>query len=162
MIVIVIMGVVYTLAISNFSRLNDKSKELSLANLKKYLTSLDYEQKAELICFDDCSKCTVYLDGNKTKTEIEGFVDAEVRRYRYDSAYGFVEKENGVFFNPEGIEENVCFSYKVDSNKIGDQVLIEEKGKFYDMSTYLQETPVYDSMQDAQEAKENLANKVLR
>ncbi len=149
------------LAISNFSRLSDESKMLTLENLKVYLSSLEYEKEAKLLCLDDCSVCDVYVDGNKTQS-LEGFLDKDIRVYRYENAYGFIEKEQDVFFNPDGIEESVCFSYKVDSNKIGDQVLIEFKNKYYDMSTYLQDTPVYNSIQEAQEVKENLANEVLR
>ncbi len=161
LIVIVIMGVVYTLALSNFSKLTNKSETLTLANLKEYLSSLSYEHNAALICFDGCTKCAIYVDGNKTQ-ELDGFVDDTLKVYRYDSAYGFMEKEPDVFFNPDGIEENVCFSYKVDSNKVGDQVLIEYKNHYYDMSRYLEATPVYDSIQEAQDAKENLKNRVLR
>ena len=149
------------LAISNFSRLNDESKSVNLQTLKSYLSSLEYEKEVRVLCLDDCSVCDIYVDGNKTQT-IEGFLDKDVRIYRYENSYGFIEKEPEPFFNSDAIEENVCFSYKVDSNKIGDQVLIEYKDKFYDMSTYLEDTPVYNSMQEAQEAKENLANEVLR
>ena len=155
------MGVVYTLAINNFSRLTNKSKSLSLENLKEYLNSLDYTKDARLLCLDDCSKCSIYLDGNKTKS-INSFLDDSVKTYRYDSNYGFIQKEPEPFFNADGVEENVCFSYTLDNNKIGDQVLIAYKNKFYDMSTYLQNTPIYNSLQDAKDAKENLANAVLR
>jgi len=155
------MGVVYMLAISNFSRLSDESKRVTLQSLKSYLSTLPYEKEVKLLCLDDCSVCDIYVDGNKTQT-LEGFLDKDVRTYRYENAYGFIEKEPDVFFNADGIEESVCFSYKVDSNKIGDQVLIEYKDKYYDMSEFLEATPVYNSVEEAQEAKENLANEVLR
>ena len=161
MIVIVIMGVIYTLAISNFSRLSDTSKKLCLDNLKEYLASLKYAKSARLLCLDDCSNCAVYLDGNKTKS-IDGFLDDSVKTYRYDNSYGFIQKDPEPFFNADGVEESVCFSYTLDNNKIGDQVLIEYKNRFYDMTPYLQNTAVYNSIQAAQDAKENLANAVLR
>jgi len=155
------MGVIYTLAISNFSKLTDKSQSLRLDTLKEYLASQKYDKKARLLCLDDCSECDVYLDGNKTQ-KVEGVVDNSVRVYRYESLYGFIEKEPEVYFTPDGIEENVCFSYTVDSKKIGDQVLIEYKGHYYDMSTYFEQTPVYNSMQEAQDVREKLRNEVLQ
>ncbi|SFV70797.1 hypothetical protein MNB_SM-5-1489 [hydrothermal vent metagenome] len=162
MIVIVIMGVVYTLAINNFSRLNsDSTQKLRLENLKEYLGSLKYSKSARVLCLDNCANCGIYLDGNKTKS-IDGFVDDSVKTYRYDNSYGFIEQKQKTFFNADGVEENICFSYTLDNNKIGDQVLIEYKNKFYDMTTYLQKTPVYKSMQAAQDAKENLVNAVIR
>lgn len=161
LIVIVIMGVIYTLAISNFSKLTDKSNTLRLDTLKEYLASLKYDKTAELLCLDDCSECDVYLDGNKTE-KIEGLLDKSVRVYRYEDLYGFVEKEPEPYFNSRGIEESVCFSYRMDSKKIGDQTLIEYKGKYYDMSTYFEATPVYNSIQEAQDVREKLRNEVLQ
>jgi len=155
------MGVIYTLAISNFSKLGDTVKHLDLQNLKEYLHSLDYEKEAKLLCLEDCSECDVYIDGNKTQT-IEGLLDSSVRSYRYDPSYGFIERKQDVFFNEDNIEENVCFSYSIDENGIGEQMLIEYKNKYYDMSTYLDTTPIYNSIQDAQEKKENLINEVLQ
>ena len=161
LIVIVIMGVIYTLAISNFSKLNSKSASLRLDTLKEYLASQKYDKEARLLCLDDCSECDLYLDGNKTQ-KIEGLIDNSVRVYRYDDLYGFIEKEPQVYFTPDGIEESVCFSYRLDSKKIGDQVLIEYKGNYYDMSTYFEQTPVYNSIQEAQDVREKLRNEVLQ
>lgn len=161
LIVIVIMGVVYTLAINNFSRLSDQSNNLSLANLKEYLSSLDFENEAKLVCLDDCSVCDIYLDGNKSKS-IEGLLDSSVKSYRYESSYGFVEQDPEVFFNKDGVEESVCFTFSVDNEGVADQVLVGYKENYYDMSTYLTPTQVYRTMGDAQEAKENLQNEVLQ
>ena len=155
------MGVVYTLAISNFSKLTDKSQSLHLDTLKEYLGSQKYDKEARLLCLDDCSECDIYLDGNKTQ-KIEGLVDNSVRTYRYEDLYGFVEKKPQSYFTPRGVEESVCFSYRVDTQKIGDQILIEYKGKFYDMSTYFEQTPVYNSVQEAQDAREKLRDEVLQ
>jgi len=83
MIVIVIVGVVYTLAINNFSRLKEQSKTLSLQTLKEYLNDIVHEESVELICLDDCSKCDVYVDGEKSKT-LEDFLDDSIKVYRYE------------------------------------------------------------------------------
>ncbi len=159
MIVIMIIGGVYTLAITNFTKLSDDSARLTLSNLKEYLISTPHAKSAKLVCLDDCSQCDVIVDGEKLKT-IEDFLDESVLVYNYDFAYGFMEAQKEVFFNSDEVEENVCFSYEVDKNGVGNQVLIEFKEKFYDMSTYLSKTAVYTSMQDAVEARETLAREV--
>lgn len=155
------MGVVYTLALNNFSKLSSVSGKVSLENLKEYLLAQKPKHKAKLLCLDDCSTCDVYVDANKTQS-IDGFLDDSVKIYRYEPSYGFIEKQPDVFFNKDGIEENVCFSYEVDKNGVGDQVLIEYKNNYYDMATYFEPTKVYKSVQEAQEAKEDLANEVLQ
>ena len=154
-IVIIIMGVVYKLAIVNFNKVNDESKKLTLLNLKEYLAKLPYKKSSELLCLDDCSTCKVMVDGNVTQ-ELEDFLDESVKIYRYDTSYGAVEKEMRVYFNSEDVEQNVCFDYKVFANGVGDQIFVEYKNRFYDFTTYFEKTAVYDSMEaliDAKEAK---------
>ena len=60
----------------------------------------------------------------------------------------------------EGVEEDVCFSYEIEKNGVGDQVLVEFKEKYYDLSTYFENTVVYDSLEEAQEIKEDLQSEV--
>lgn len=155
------MGVIYTLAINNFNSLSEKSSKLSLENLKEYLISLKYEKSAQLLCLDNCQECELYLDGNKSR-ELENFIDAPVTLYRYDHAYGYIEAPKEHIFDKDGIEKNVCFSYSVDNNGIGDQVLIEYKNKFYDMSEYFEPTKKFDTIEDARANREEIENKVLR
>lgn len=161
MIVILIMGVIYTLSIDNFKRLNDKSSSLTLLNLKKYLNSFKHTKSVKLLCLEDCSNCDVYVDGVKSKN-IESFLDSSVKTYRYESSYGFIESEADVFFNADDVEEDVCFSYKIDKNGIGDQVSVEFKNQFYDLSTYFSDTVVYNSMEEMLSHKEELSREVLK
>lgn len=161
LIVIVIMGVIYTLAINNFDKLNDKSKNLSLSNLKEYLKSQTYEKSVGLICLDKCLNCNLFIDSNKT-TDIGEFLNEDVKRYRYDFLYGYVNIENNLFFNERDTEEDVCFSYKLDKNGVGEQVLIEYKDKFYDFSEYFSDVKIYNSLDEATQAKEKLIQEVMR
>ncbi|MFK5937065.1 MAG: type II secretion system protein [Sulfurimonas sp.] len=162
MIVIVIMGVVYNLASSNLTRLSKDNGKITLTNLKTYLQSQHHEKSVQLLCLDDCSACDVYIDGVKTRTLDALFKDSDVRVYRYDFSYGYTAKEQDVYFNKEGVEENVCFSYTIDKEGIGEQVLMESKNKFYDYSSYFDSTKVYSSLSDASNARDELAQKVMR
>jgi len=161
MIVIVIMGVVYSMAVNNFSRLSDESKNVNLKNLKKYMINIPHDTSVAVICLDDCSECNIFVDGVKSQ-EIESFVDDSVKAYRYEFAYGYTQHEFDAFFNRENVEENVCFSYKVDKEGIGDQVLIEFKEKFYDFSPYFKTTEVFTSLSDANDAREEKVKEVMQ
>lgn len=165
MIVIVIIGVVYTLAITNLKSFGEEKVKPSLLNLKEYLWSFAKEgESAKLLCLDDCSECSVYVDGVKAEdTEnIEDFFDSEVRIYRYDFLQGAVEKKEDVFFNEDDIQERVCFSFEVDKNKISDQVIVVYKEKAYDFTTYFSLTQRYDSLEDFVEKKQAQEQKILR
>ena len=162
MIVVVIMGVVYTLSTNSFAKLKEQSnRSLTLLNLKEYLLALGNHQEVELLCLDDCSTCSIYVAQSKTQ-ELENFLDSSVSLYRYEINYGFTRVEPRVYFNEENIEEDVCFSYKIDKDGIGDQVLVSYKDKYYDYTSYFKSTLVYDSLGDASNAKEELAQEVSR
>ena len=155
------MGIIYTLAINNFDKLKDKSKNLSLSNLKEYLTSFPHQRDVEIICIDKCLNCSIFVDANKTK-DIGRFLNSDVKRYRYDFYDGYVKIENNVFFNEEDIEEEVCFSYKLNQDDIGEQVLIKYNDKFYNFSSYFTDVEIYNSLDEATDAKEKLIEEVIR
>ena len=156
------MGVVYNLASSNFARLSKDNEKITLYNLKTYLKGLKHEKSVQLLCLDDCSECDVYVDGAKTKTLDELFKDSDVKVYRYEFAYGYTPKEQDVYFNEEGVEETVCFSYAIDKEGVGDQVLVESQNKFYDYTSFVEPTKVYSSLSDASSARDELIQKVMR
>jgi len=161
LIVIMIVGVVYILAVSNFNRISDESSKLTLSSLKEYLRSIPHTKSVKLLCLDDCSECDVFVDNVKSRT-IEDFLDESVRVYRYEFSYGAVEAEKEVYFNIDDVEEDVCFSYAVDKNGVGDQVLVEFKEKIYDFSSYFSKTAVYSSIEEAVEAREVLVREVMQ
>ena len=162
MIVIVIMGVVYTLAITKLKTVGEDKLEPSLANLKEYLLSLnDENQNIKLICLDDCSECSVYADGEKIQT-LGGLIDDTVMTYRYDYLLGSIEKKPEAFFSKNNVQESVCFSLNVDRKGIADQVIVVYKEKAYDYSTYFTKTEVYDSLEDAIDAKSMLIEEVKK
>ena len=162
MIVIVIMGVVYTLSVTNFpTKAEEEAGGLSLANLKEYLQNLTYEKSAELLCLDECQSCDILIDGEKNST-VENFVDDTIEAYRYDYRLGPQEVVPNVYFNKEGVQENICFSFKVDKEGVGDQILVKYKKRVYDFSTYILPTEVYFSLEDAVASKEKLIEEVLK
>ena len=156
-----IIGVVYTLAIGSFQKLSDESSKLTLGNLKESLLSIKHSKSVKLICLDDCSECDIYVDGNKSRT-IEGFLDESVKVYRYEFSYGAVEMEQEIYFNTHDVEEDVCFSYELDNRGVGNQMLVEFKTKVYDYSSYFTKTAVYNSVEDAVNAREELIREVMQ
>ena len=162
LIVILIIGVVYTLSIGNLQKMGDDSNDkLTLENLKEYLQGFDHDRSVKLLCLDDCLECNIFVDGKKVKG-IDSFLDSSVKIYRYEFYAGIHEKSQEVYFTTEDVEEDVCFSYAVDKKGVGNQVIVEFKNRVYDFSTYLSSTPIYNSLDEAQEAKESLFREVLQ
>jgi len=163
MIVIVIIGVIYTLAISKLQSVAQQKVAPNFSNLKEYLHSFIKEdaRTAKLLCLDDCSECSIYVDGVEERS-IESFLDASVEVYRYDLLQGAQSLEPVPFFNADGVQKRVCFSFEVDKNLISDQVMIVYKKRAYDYTSYFSPAEVYDSLSDLVDAKEAKRQEVSR
>ena len=165
MIVVMIIGIVYTLAIGNFQKIGESKTPLTLKTLKEYLKEFKRENSVEFLCLDRCSSCDVFVDGEKVedlKGSFDNFLDDSIEIYRYEYGIGAVELEPKIYFNEEGVEDEVCFSYSLDLNGVGEQVLVEFKDKAYDFTPYLSSTVEYNSLQEAVDAKDELVQEVLR
>lgn len=165
LIVVLIVGIVYTLAVTNFEQVKKGQIKPTLINLKTKLDSFNKTKTAQLICLDECKSCNIYIDGvldSNLSQEYEEFLDEEVKVYRYDQNFGLMELKNEVYFNTEGTDESVCFSLSVDKNGVSEQVIVEYKSKFYDFSPYFTNTQVYSSSSELREIKEHILQEVLR
>ena len=152
-IVVIIMGVVYNLAIVNITKANDTKQKLTLRTLKEYLAKIPHHEYSELVCLDDCSICKIVVDGNVTD-EIKNIVDENVQMYRYDDRDGPVKVEPRIYFNSEDVEQHVCFDYKMFRNGVGDQIFVENREKYYDFTRYFEKTTVYETMEDLVDARD--------
>lgn len=164
LIVVVIMGVVYTLSISGFQNIQEGKTRITLQNLKEYLNKIPRDKSVEFLCLDKCSSCDIFVDGElySETGAFDDFLDDSIRVYRYDFLQGAQEITKKVYFNSEEVEEDVCFSYSLNKKGVGEQVLVEFKEKVYDYTSYLTPTPLYTSLQEAVEAKESLAQEAMR
>ena len=163
MIVIVIIGVVYTLAVVQLQNVKDEQFTPTFLNLKEYLSSFLKEggESARLICLDDCSECGVYVDGEKAHS-FESFFDESIEVYRYDFLLGAMRRRDAVYFNHENVQENVCFSFEMYNNGVSEQSLVVYDKKVYDYTLYFDKTPSYDSLDELVADKQSVAQKVIQ
>ncbi|WP_229855100.1 hypothetical protein [Candidatus Sulfurimonas marisnigri] len=149
---------------SNFQNLKGSNTEVSLKNLKEYLYSIPHTKSVELLCLDNCMRCSVLVDSKEynSTSAFDDIIDDSIRVYRYDFYTGIQEQSQKVHFNSENVQENVCFSYSVDKKGVGDQVIVEFKERVYDFSTHLSSSTVYSSLQEMAKSKESLTQEVLR
>jgi len=149
MIVIVIIGLVYTLALSRIKAPKEELQKPSLKTLKSYLRSFSKDhQSVRLLCKDQCDSCMILRDGEKIK-DIEGFFDESVEFYRYDFFMGDV-----------ALQRESCFDFTLDGDGVSDQVIIVYKEKVYDYTPYFDTVKEYDSLAALKDAKEKLISEV--
>jgi prepilin-type N-terminal cleavage/methylation domain-containing protein len=163
-IVVVIMGVVYTLAVNNFELIKDKKINVNLKNIKQYLKSIEHNSSVELLCLDDCSTCIVYVDDKvyKDANDFDEFLDESIEVYSYDFQLGFQEYSKKVYFDDHGVEKNVCFSFGVDEKGVSDQIVVVFKDKVYDFTSYFDGVVVYNSLSQLSDKKAEDIEKILQ
>ena len=165
LIVVLIVGVVYTLALSNLQNIKEGKIKPTLLTLKHDLGAIKYEKKVKLICLDNCDTCFVQVDGtldeNASKM-FEEFIDPSVKVYHFDPNTGFNEIQKAVYFNKENVAQDICFSFAVDKQGVGDQVVVEYKDRVYDFTTYFGTTKAYASTSEMMDAKQKTINEVLQ
>ena len=132
----------------------------TLSNLKQFLLTKKFEKEARFVCFEDCTRCSLLLDGT-TKRKFSDFFDSPPKLYRYDVTFGIEQIDPDLFFDENGVQQQVCFSYRIYKNGIGDQILVEYKGSVYDYSDYFEDVKRYDSIEAAKQHKESMLQKVL-
>ncbi len=156
------MGVVYMFAIGSLDKIKAKTQNHlpTLSNLKRFLLAKEFEKEARFVCFEDCGRCSVVLDG-KTKQNLSGFFDSIPKLYRYDSTLGMEQIDPDPFFDENGVQKQVCFSYRIYKDGVGDQVLVESKESVYDYSDYFEDVKRYDTIEAAGQHKESMLQKVL-
>ena len=149
LIVIVIIGVIYTLVLSKLHTPKTQMQKPSFLNLKEYLLTFSQDNSAvELLCKKSCSRCAIYSNGEKIK-DIESFFDASVELYRYDFFLGDV-----------ALQQESCFDFSVDADGVSDQVIIRYKQKVYDYTPYFSGVQAYSSLEELKDAKEKLIGAV--
>jgi len=150
MIVIVIIGVVYSLALSKLQVAKETKPLPSLKNLKAYVASFIEDGKRATLECKECKKCWIYRDGKKI-TEVESFFDKSIEMYRYD-----------FFLGETALQRENCFEFSMDRDGVGDQVIVVYKEKAYDYTPFFVPVVSYDSLAELKSAKEELVSEVMQ
>jgi len=149
MIVIVIIGLVYTLALSRIKAPKEEMQKPSFLTLKSYLLSFSKEHATiEFLCKEKCDECVILSNGNKLQ-DVDSFFDDSVEFYRYDFFLGDV-----------ALNRQSCFDFSVDGDGVSDQVIIVYKEKAYDYTPYFEGVKEYNSLSELKDAKEKLISEV--
>lgn len=166
LIVVIIIGIVYNLAVGSFEKIaKPQNEKVSLQNLKSFLAKIEYQKQIKLLCLDDCSHCNLFIDGvvdEDFEKVFEDFLDINVQVYRYDPLLGVVEYQQELYFDSNDVEQRVCFSYAMGRDRIGEQIVVKFKDKVYDFSAYSDDVILYNSLEEFIALKEKLYSKVMR
>ena len=153
MVVVLIIGLVYGLAIEGMKRGSDDSETLSLKRLVEFMQEKQQGNTLSLICTDRCNSCRLFANGEAI-ADIPPFLDSTASFYRFNYYRGSEPIEWSPFYDEEGREHDVCFRYDLDRDGSRTEMLAEYAGSVVDLQGPLGSTVVYKTLDAAIEAKQ--------
>ena len=146
-VVLLIMGFIYTIGISSFSKQTLQEDSYHF-DLKLFLqdTLKIYDKKIELIVLDDFSVIRIN-DDKSTDTKFTLPKDIEFYSYWQNDT----QKE---YFKPYYEDEyfkEVKFRYVIYPNKIVTKSIVKKDGKYHIQSNYFKDNSVFEDIYEAQE-----------
>jgi hypothetical protein len=151
MLVVLIIGIVYAMALSSFKA--PESKELdafTLMTLPKFLRDSYKLSDAKLVCFEPCGKCSVIVDGQWQEDEVELFTSPDVKSYSLDTQ-GYA---NEIEFPPADIDDaykKACFILHKYPNGSIEPIVLENEGRFIYYKAAYEEVQSYENLSSIQD-----------
>jgi len=145
MIVLVIIGIMYTLLIGRF-RNTEAVEEVTLAHLRESLTLSFPNQEVFLHCTGErCDNCKLQVNhGEARPWEGSSIFTEPPVVYRFDS-YGYLETVHYP-------DDDTCFQYRLYSNGSGSHMLVKVGERYYLLPPYFQNTQQFTNADSAKEA----------
>jgi len=158
MLVVVIIGIVYAMALSSFKPPDKKELEsFSLKDLPKYLRENFPLSDAKLVCFKPCGKCSLLVDGEWKEDEVELFSNSDVKSYTLDLEGFAIEKEYVPYDITDAYRQS-CFVLHKATNDAISPIILESDGSFIYYKAGYEEVKSYTSLAVIQDEYQKIAN----
>lgn len=160
-LVVLIIGLVYSLALSSLKRVGKGEVGLDLENLETSLMKYHNNNHVQYLCLNRCETCYLFIDGKEVKS-LASVVSSDVKMHRFDVIYGSQELELPAFFNADNQEEQACFRYEIFADGSRTEMMVETPEGVVDFAGKYHTTTRYPSLSDAISAKRELIERVVR
>ncbi len=148
LIVILIIGLIYGLFVSNLNKKKDV-EGITLLNMKTTLLQQPFKQKSEIICFEPCEECFIYNDNEKTDIAPFSLFQGVPKVYKKDQFSQLQPYTFLAFLDAQEKPQDVCFRFSVFENKSSSYYLVEANKQFYLFHPYLKDVEVVPTFSDA-------------
>lgn len=140
LIVMTIIGSIYSVAIFSFKKQNINMPSFSLLNMKKNLFSIERAGKKTIFCNIDSSDCKIIINNESKSSSVKLEHDGEIIQYSF-TIDGEL-KPLGISLNNIGnkINEN-SFEYTINPNGVSSFLILKNKDTFYLYTPLMEELP---------------------
>lgn len=160
MLVVLIVGLVYGLAVNSVKRFSTEDEVVDLLTLPDFLAKKHQRDHLAVICIDRCKECSLYIDGKAVK-DIPPFVDDKAAYFRFDQRLLTREVTLQSLFREDGVEEPACFRYDLYPDGSSTEMIVKLRDRVIDYPGPLGEPKQYDRIEALIDAKQELIQEVL-
>jgi prepilin-type N-terminal cleavage/methylation domain-containing protein len=161
MLVVVIIGLIYTLAIMGMRGLGQSEGQISLMGLPTFLAKNYPHQAVSVVCMNDCSHCEIVVNNDVNMT-FEGLFNQPPEVYVPDHRYGTLKIAFASRFDANRQEIPVCYRYDQNAEGFGDRQIIKDDEHIVYFPGGFQEPVALASLDEALRIDETLRQKAAR
>ncbi len=145
-IVVVLVGVLFSIGASNFKIVKSQPKALTPLNLKESIIKSDlFNDHATLMCVDKCRKCYLREGVSSAFKAYENKIDlTDIKAYTLDERESLRELEYERFN-----DQKICLVMDFYSNGSSTQMILEDDKGAYFLPAFFGEPKRFDSPADA-------------
>jgi prepilin-type N-terminal cleavage/methylation domain-containing protein len=158
LVVMTIMGIVYSIAIFVVKKEDISTTNITLMTLKKRLLEMEPSGKIEIFCSQGCHECLIKQGKTNNLTKIKLETTGEIINYNLDR-FGELYPRNAIISHINGKTEQGCFNYVLNPDGTSSFLLLKEGQNFYLYTPMGGETPFVAQSEEA--LKEFLHNESI-
>ncbi len=151
-VVILLLGIIFSLILTNFNTKKNTAKIPDLADLQHRLQKLNLQENSVFYIYgNQCDKNLIKNDLETYDNPIKISFDKESQTYELDND----AKISVVDFGDETIEkkeQHICFKLNLAKGKFTNKYILKSNHKIFLFQPFFQQIKTYDTLEQAKEA----------
>lgn len=148
LIVMIIVGVVYSIGIFTIKKEKVLDTPLSLSTLKTTLSSLSQSDKIRLLCDARCQECRIFNSENKLVTTAHLQSQGSIERYGFDR-YGELQNLGKIVAKDEEKLVQGCFEMTLSPDGSSTPLILKNDQTFYAYTPLEENKPYITQSEEA-------------
>lgn len=141
LIVMMIVGIVYSISIITLNKEKISASTLDLSNLKSTLLALEHTGEIRLICDPSCQECRVWSGDDTVIANMHLESDGEIQRYGFDR-YGELKPMGKTLTHTQGSLHQSCFQYTLSPDSTSSFLILKDNTAFYGYTPLQDDKPL--------------------
>jgi len=165
LIVIILIGIVYTLILNRYRPKKEELYIRSTTPFRSVLLPFWNHSHIILLCGNRCKKCSIYSDNGKIIKKVKRslFKQNDIPKFYTLDYNDEINRKEFLHIQSNRSEEKVCFRFDMYPNKSSSELILEYRnGKVLYLPPYFNDTLSFSSLESVQNYFENLKMEITR